>query len=430
MLATPAGQQVMARTAAMVSGAPVARLAAASAPNDEATVEVSRDKAILAPAMTVAALDAAPVALARDVSAPRLDQVQPVASSQPIQTASASAAPASAPPAARSLDPATAKDEAEAFVKSYAALTKANVTARWAHPICVRVVGLAPDQEAAVRTRVEEVALAAGVDVIKAKNGCGAKRGALSGWALNNIEIGFTNDPQGMLDGVIKGHGTALGDRTSNTRDIKTVSLPIQAWYLTNGVEKARYDTQDNAGGLKIDIRYQATPCNCDLSGLANGNPGAGMAAIGAQGNFYAGSNAQNAGQGSGYDYFNFQGGVGPTGPAGPAGPGSGRWLGNVFVIVDGRRVGDKSLGLIADYVAMVALSQPTGLDHCNAVPSITDLFAACPGRGTPDGLTPADAAYLTALYQDKNDPKAGRSGDIADRMAKILAGGSRMASN
>jgi hypothetical protein len=77
----------------------------------------------------------------------------------------------------------------------------------------------------------------------------------------------------------------------------------------------------------------------------------------------------------------------------------------------------------LSDYVAMVVLSQPRSLDSCQPLPSVTDLFASgCSGRAAPDGLTPADAAYLTALYQANPEArKAGEQADIAGRMAKIL---------
>jgi len=64
----------------------------------------------------------------------------------------------------------------------------------------------------------------------------------------------------------------------------------------------------------------------------------------------------------------------------------------------------------------------------------VTDLFAAdCPGRAAPDRLTPADAAYLKALYASdrrfqgyanlgRPDPMAQHETDIGEHMAKILA--------
>jgi hypothetical protein len=53
----------------------------------------------------------------------------------------------------------------------------------------------------------------------------------------------------------------------------------------------------------------------------------------------------------------------------------------------------------------------------------VIDLFSpACSGRDTPDGLTGADVAYLTALYAaDPEAKKASEQSDIAKRMARIL---------
>jgi hypothetical protein len=96
----------------------------------------------------------------------------------------------------------------------------------------------------------------------------------------------------------------------------------------------------------------------------------------------------------------------------------------NVFMVADAKALEGKDLGLIADYMVMLALSQPRSLDSCNALPSVIDVLVkpGCPGRDPPDGLTPADAAYLTALYA--SDPERKRTNaqdEIASRMAKML---------
>jgi hypothetical protein len=69
------------------------------------------------------------------------------------------------------------------------------------------------------------------------------------------------------------------------------------------------------------------------------------------------------------------------------------------LVTVDLRRAGAVKLGAIADYVAMLVLSEPRFPDRCQTLPSVIDMFSACPGRPAPDGLTAADFAYLTAVY-------------------------------
>jgi hypothetical protein len=89
-----------------------------------------------------------------------------------------------------------------------------------------------------------------------------------------------------------------------------------------------------------------------------------------------------------------------------------------------------KSLGQLADYVAMLALTEPRDLRQCNVLPSVTDLFAACPDRPAPDGLTTADAAYLAALYPAASGVaySTGTEAAVAQRMAGIL-GGAKVAS-
>jgi hypothetical protein len=95
-----------------------------------------------------------------------------------------------------------------------------------------------------------------------------------------------------------------------------------------------------------------------------------------------------------------------------------------VFVVADSKALAGKDAGLVADYLVMLTLAQPRSLDGCNSLPSVIDLFAksACLGRDMPDGLTPGDAAYLTALYKaDLETRKTFEQTDVSDRMAQIL---------
>jgi beta-lactamase regulating signal transducer with metallopeptidase domain len=381
LLTSPEGRTVVARAAALIP-APTLDRTGGARPDDPAlagplaqderaaakAITLARATAVLAPTVSVAGIHAAPVRLARDIALPP-----------------AEAAPgADAPPTA---DPMT---QAASFVESYAATSNA-VIARWRNPLCVRVVGLTAQQAAAVRARVEQVAKAAGLDVQSA--GC----------QRSNIEVGFTTDPQHMLDGVIASYGHLLGDRTSGTKDARTVTQPIQAWYQTNEGNYAA----NGAGGLKALVSLQYNPQN--EAGYAQWMAGQGQA---------------------GNERIPDWGipGAFPTGAWGP------RQFLNVFVIVDLRRTGKERLGLISDYVTMLALSQPRSLGRCNVLPSVTDLFAdACPGRA-PEGLTAADVAYLGALYATGSGPSPPRftptppldgttqRTSVVERMAKILA--------
>jgi hypothetical protein len=272
--------------------------------------------------------------------------------------------------------PADPKPQASEFVRAYAAFTaKRELIARWYKAICVQVTGLAQVQQAAVRARIEQTAGAVGVGVQPA--GC----------PRTNIEIGFANDPQAMLDDQIARRPWLLGDSTSGSQVIRTVTRPIQAWYVTNGEEYAANDT----AGLKALVAVQ------DPNYFTTG-PGSVQSGVGSA----------------------------PQGDNFPAAPGSPpRALLNVMVIVDLRRTGGRSLSQLADYAAMLALSQPRSLDRCAVLPSIIDLFAdPCPGRAGPRGLTPADMAYLTALngrssgFFSLSSPTVD---EVAARMAKLL---------
>jgi hypothetical protein len=378
LLSSPEGQKAVAHATAITAGALGVRPAINPAP-DEQTVVLARKEAVLAPALTIAGLNAPQTRLSRDIAAPAAMAPLSVATAEPA-VASPAGPPLAAPqPAAPPINPAEAKTLAADFVKAYAAATPFHTISRWGGPICVYVVGLSPEQAAAVGSRVEEVAASLG---LPAKAEC----------QRYNIQIGFTEDPQGMLDGVKDQKGDLLGDRTSATRDARTVTRPIEAWYETNGVLYGENE-RGEAGGLKVRVLYQL-PGTVGPDGYAVPLPDAG--------------------------------GGGPVTPSFPAGgrfASEARLFRNVFVIVDLRKTGGERLGVIADYAAMLALSQPRALGQCNVLPSITDLFANCAGRPPPGGLTPADAAYLTALY---SAPGAvigvSHQTHVAQRMAELLA--------
>ena len=239
--------------------------------------------------------------------------------------------PSAAAPAPASLAQIMAR--AAEFVESYGAFTpgasiRSHLTGRWDGPICLQVSGLKPEQEAAVRARIEAVARSVAVGLEPA--GCAAP----------NLRIGFTAEPQRLLDGLVRRDAAILGDRTSATRNLRTVTRPIQAWYATNGATLAGRD----------------------------------------------------------------------------------RRFVNVLVIVDMARpeTQTRRLSRLTDYAVMLALSQPRDLSQCNALASITDLFAACPDRFPPEGLDEADLAYLAALYG--RGAEGADALDIAARMAMILA--------
>ncbi|MGZ3275994.1 MAG: hypothetical protein ACXU82_13580 [Caulobacteraceae bacterium] len=241
---------------------------------------------------------------------------------------------------------------------------------RWRGPVCVQVVGLVPNQNEQIQARIAEVAKA--VDLRVGKAGCHA-----------NIEVVFTDKPQAVMDTVYNRREYMLGynHRHLGYR-LKTVARPIQAWHVTatvGGWGWGGYGVDYGPGQMTLHSEVIDDPDNHPPNGC--GESPAFTSCL--QGVFK-----------------------------------------NVFVVVDNKFLGDNSLGLVADYLAMVTLAQPNSLDGCNEFPSVIDLFAkaGCPDRETPEGLTPADAAFLTSLYL--TDPEKKRrfaENDIANRMAKIL---------
>jgi hypothetical protein len=235
---------------------------------------------------------------------------------------------------------------------------------RWRDPVCVRVAGLIPNQEEEIAARIGNVAKA--VDLHVGKPGCNA-----------NIEIVFTDNPQSVMDTVYKRREYMLGyyHRHDGVR-LKKVTRPIQAWHVTATVGGwgAIGITEGPSYSEVIDDPDNHPPSGC------GDNP-------------HFTSCLQSV-------------------------------FKNVFVIVDNKFLADHSVGVVADYLVMVALAEPNSLEGCNELPSVVDLYAkaACPDRDVPDGLTPADASFLTALYSvDPEGKRWSEENEIAGRMAKIL---------
>ena len=254
-------------------------------------------------------------------------------------------------PVSAKAGPATAPAEAQAkaarFVQSYARASEDKSIIRWRNQICIEVVGLQPEQDAAVKSRIEAVAQAQRLWLYSTRHLCGK---------ATNVSVVFTQNAQSTLDGIIARNPLNLGDQHSDTRTVKTVTRPIQAW-------------------------YQMSLCG-DVCG--------------------------------------------PTPIQ--------EHIGAAMVLVDMRRAGNTKLATIADYVTMLVLSEPRYPDHCQALPSVLDLFVGpCQGRPAPTGLTRTDLAYLKAVYSADEPiwrPTFSRSraapptlDQVAARMGQLMAG-------
>ena len=184
-----------------------------------------------------------------------------------------------------------------------------------------------------------------------------------------NIEIIFTPQPQTVMDEVAVHSPTLLGFHFApNTRALATVTKPIQAWYVTatsNGVQTV------------ID-----GPLNPQPGGTAGSRLTHGLQSV----------------------------------------------LMHVLILVNTNEISGRPVGPIADYLAMLSLSQITAQEQgrCVDVASMTNLFSAdCPDTLKPQSLTIADMAYLEGIYSmGPSDIGSLQRSAIFSRMVRRMRGG------
>ncbi len=74
----------------------------------------------------------------------------------------------------------------------------------------------------------------------------------------------------------------------------------------------------------------------------------------------------------------------------------------HITIVVDTAKVIALEMGSLADYIAMLALSQPQNFDTCQDLPSITNLLVtpACSAENTSAAMSVHDLSYLDGLYK------------------------------
>lgn len=263
-------------------------------------------------------------------------------SSQPAAP-SVSGAPESITVTATPLPGRSAVDE---FIYSYpTAVRTTDKIARWKVGICPVVEGLPQRFADFITKRLIAIAHKAGAPV-NADPKC-----------RHNIEIVFTTQPQVLADDLLKHHRPYLGyfDNLDQAHELAQVKHDIQAWYLTG--------TMDFGGLVRIDDPRD------DF--LTAGGDGFGRGRV-----FYA------AGAGR------FNNGISST-------------LYNVVIAANPSKLGDYEMGSLADYIAMLALSEPKSFDACWEVPSVTNLLSqGCAPERKTTTLSDNDAAFLYGLYK------------------------------
>src|SRR5687767_9366743 len=112
--------------------------------------------------------------------------------------------------------------EAWTFVERHAVVTRNGQYARWHEPLCVRTWGLPLEYNAFISNRVMDVAERIGARTNRAE------------MCRPNVRIGFTTEPQRMIDEVARHYPIVLGFHYARQLPRLTrISYPVQAWYAT-----------------------------------------------------------------------------------------------------------------------------------------------------------------------------------------------------
>lgn len=120
------------------------------------------------------------------------------------------------------LTPEEARKRAIEFIRGTGVANGQIPAARWADPVCPRVIGLRPDQAWAVETKMRAVARAAGIKVAGER-------------CETNITVSFTADADALVSDVARQSPGRLSEVPAGARTALLKGLaPIRWWYSTD----------------------------------------------------------------------------------------------------------------------------------------------------------------------------------------------------
>lgn len=271
------------------------------------------------------------------------------------------------------------------FVEAMTVPTRtAGKVARWKDGVCPLVLGVRPEVGAVLVKKIRDVAAEVGAPV-NTSDGC-----------PNNIEVIFTGEPQALLDNVRIMHPNLLGyfDNSAQAEQLATMRLPIQSWYITATVDLHGQSQVDGAhkggGGVRITMAL----------------PPAGMGGPATAPDIVT---------------LNLPDATSADAADSRLGDGVSSAISNVMIVADTSKLLDRDVYALADYVAMLALSQTKPAEGCQDLPTILNLLVPDCSR-VAGGLTAADIAYLRALYKITATAKAaGQRDEMVYQMNKAL---------
>lgn len=242
-----------------------------------------------------------------------------------------------------------AGDAVRTFIHTHAApAVVSGQLARWGVGrdvgICPLTVGLSPSFNEFISARILAVAASVGAP-IQAGGRC----------SRHNVYIVFATDPEKALDAMVKQDSRLLGFHYAHqTRDLERITRPVQGWYVTT--------THGAYGDESTDDAEPLLPFETNI--LNQGKRPAGLA-----------GSRLSSGISSG--------------------------IVNVVVVADVKEMVGRAIGAIADYMAVLTLTQAFASERCGTLPSITDIMLPnCDDREKLTGITAGDLAFLRALYK------------------------------
>ena len=256
--------------------------------------------------------------------------------------------------------------------------------ARWRVGVCPIVAGVRPEAVKLITNLVKERAAQVGAPV-NDKADC-----------KPNIEIVFTTTPQALLDTIFIKYPELLGyhDNSAQATKLATVTWPVQSWYAT--------ETEDQRGNVQVDGAKTGGVTQDFFISPAG----------------YGGGLQTNAG---GTVRLNMPGAQITNVTGGRLADGVSSGFYHVVIVAEPAKLLDHEIGTLADYIALLALSQTQQPEKCLDLPTILNLLVAgCPSP--PKALTGVDLAYLGALY--KVTPTAnirGQRDELIYQMEKSL---------
>ena len=270
-------------------------------------------------------------------------------------------------------------------------------TARWETPICPAMQGIKPEDAAAMLARLKKNAAEAGVRV-SGKKDCDP-----------NVEIIFTDQPQGVMDQVKENQPDLLGyfDSTEERDRLAMVKRPIQAWYRTATQDIRGHAFVDGSHTTSAPVRSVTAVIPC-----ANTSGNRQFTVVNGQARF----------QGVGMCTRQIEYAIKTNVPGFKTDEGLRSQFDHVAIVVDTEKVAKMKADAVTDYISMVALAQLSSVESCQGLASITNmLVAGCmPGA---DALTANDMGYLRGVYQ--SNPKLSaqaQKNEIGRRMLQAVA--------